>query len=210
MLITIGHKRYFEGSVSHYGIPSYVRTDHGGENVDVWRYIIASHNLDYTRAISGSSVHNERIERLWRDVHRCVASLYANTFREMESLGYLDPVNEVDLYCLHYIYQPRINKCISEFRQSWNNHHLSTEGCMSPNQLFVEGTRVIEQQFPQNTTPSTYVDIRGAMDHVTIPRIRFVPCSLLLNMLQRINPVEHCPDNGETLFITALQIVGQH
>ena len=96
---------YFEWSVSQYGI---VGSDHGGENVDVWRYIIVNHNLDYNCAITGSSVHNERIERLWRDVHRCVISLYADIFRNMERNGYLNLLNEVDLYCLHYIYEPRI------------------------------------------------------------------------------------------------------
>ena len=37
--------------------------------------MIANHENDYSCVITGSSVHNERIERLWRDVHRCVASI---------------------------------------------------------------------------------------------------------------------------------------
>ena len=130
--------RYFQQGVLDYGLPDYVRSDHGGENVDVWRYIIFNHNLDYSRAITGSSVHNERIERLWRDVHRCIASTYADLFRSMESSGCLDPLNEVDLYCLHYVFQPRMNRCIEEFVGSWNNHSISTEGNLSPNQLFIE------------------------------------------------------------------------
>ena len=62
-----------------------VRSDHGGENVDVWRYMIANHENDYSCVITGSSVHNERIERLWRDVHRCVASIMKST--EVQTLG---------------------------------------------------------------------------------------------------------------------------
>ena len=56
---------YFQQGVLEYGFPDYVRSDHGGENMDVWRYVIFNHNLDYSCAITGSSVHNERIERLW-------------------------------------------------------------------------------------------------------------------------------------------------
>ena len=61
----------------------------------------------------------------------------------MERSGYLDPLNEVDLYCLHYIYEPLINKCITEFKESWNNHSMSTEGSMSPHQLFFSPLRLL-------------------------------------------------------------------
>ena len=64
----------FQGSVSSFGLPERVRTDHGGENVDIWRCMLANHNHDYSCVLTGSSVHNERIERLWRDVNRCVVS----------------------------------------------------------------------------------------------------------------------------------------
>ena len=40
--------------------------------------------------IVGSSAHNERIERLWRDVHCSVVVVYGNLFREMEDDGILD------------------------------------------------------------------------------------------------------------------------
>ena len=40
----------------------------GGENVDAWHYMIDYHNGNESCIITGSSVHNERIERLWCDV----------------------------------------------------------------------------------------------------------------------------------------------
>ena len=98
-----------------------------------------------------SSVHNERIERLWRVVNRCVVSIFAGIFRDMEKNDFLDPLNEVDLYCLHYIYKPRINRCIDEFKKSWNYHSLSCEGNMSPYQLFLEGMNTVERPFSQAT-----------------------------------------------------------
>ena len=91
--------------------------------------------LDFSCVSSGSSVHNERIERLWHDVHRCIGSTYATLFREIERHGILDPTNEVDIYSLHYVFKTRISKCITEFKDSWNSHSLSSDGNMSPNQL---------------------------------------------------------------------------
>ena len=125
---------FFLEGVTSYGLPNNVRSDHGGENVDVWRYMIATHDHDYLCVITGSSVHNERIERLWRDVHRCVASVYADLFRDMERNHILDPLNESDIYCLHYVFIPRINRTITEFQESWNLHPLSSEGSLSPYQ----------------------------------------------------------------------------
>lgn len=57
----------FEEAVAAYGLPSRVRSDLGGENVDVWRHMIEQHRSE-SAVITGSSTHNEQIERLWRDV----------------------------------------------------------------------------------------------------------------------------------------------
>ena len=70
--------------------------------------MIATQDLDYFCVITGSSVHNERIERLWCDVHRCVASNFSKVFRSLDGNDILDPLNEVDHYCLHYVLLPRI------------------------------------------------------------------------------------------------------
>ena len=100
--------------------------------------MIASHDNDYSCVVTGSSVYNERVKRLWRDVHRCIASSFADKFRTLERDGHLDPLNEVDQYCLHYVFLACINKCLSEFKESWNNHALSTKGNKTPYQLLLK------------------------------------------------------------------------
>ena len=69
----------------------------------------------------------------------------------MESSGILDPTNEVDLFCLHYIYTAQINRSIAQFKESWNSHHLSSEG-----NIFFEGIQAVDRPaaVPAGTTPT--------------------------------------------------------
>ena len=56
----------FNEAVDEYCLPERVRSDLGGENVEVWRFMIEQHSSE-SRVITGSSTHNERIERQWRN-----------------------------------------------------------------------------------------------------------------------------------------------
>ena len=81
----------------------------GGENVDVVRFMIERRGAGRNSALVGRSVHNQRIERLWRDVFKDVLQYFYDLFYMMEDVGILDPVNEVDLWCLQYCFLQIIN-----------------------------------------------------------------------------------------------------
>lgn len=89
--------------------------------------------------ITGLSVHNQRIERLWRDVGDSFVRHYKSLFYFMEEQFILDPLNEIHLYALHYIFIPRISRSIEEFVLQWNNHPIRTANYKSPVQLWTEG-----------------------------------------------------------------------
>ena len=131
----------FHSAISQYGIPSRIRCDKGKENIQVALYMLEHplRGIGRGSVIVGRSVHNQRIERLWRDVFQGVLKLYHSLFNYLEYIGLLDPDNDTHLFCLHFVYFPRIKSQLTKWKNAWNSHPLSTENNKTPIQLWTTG-----------------------------------------------------------------------
>ncbi|XP_052212367.1 uncharacterized protein LOC127831423 [Dreissena polymorpha] len=128
----------FLGGTTKYGVPSRVRSDHGLENTGVGAFMLGYRGAGRGSFITGRSVHNQRIERMWRDMYRSCTHVFAELFRHLEETGNLHPSNAIHRWCLHFVYLPRIQRALDTFREAWNRHRLRTGG-MTPTQLFFQG-----------------------------------------------------------------------
>lgn len=65
--------------------------------------------------------------------------LYYEVLHSLEEDGLLDVANVVHLFCVHYVFLPRLSQALHTFTEGWDNHPLQSEGGLSPNQLWVMG-----------------------------------------------------------------------
>ena len=96
------------------------------ENIGAARLMLDKLCPENVPHLTRLSVHNQRIERLWRDIVSHIVLHYR------ECIGILDPLSECELFALHLVYQPQLNKALKDFTSFSNNHKLRTEGALTP------------------------------------------------------------------------------
>ena len=204
----------FREATEEFGCPSRVRSDKGGENMMVCHFMVSFRGSGRGSHIAGASVHNQRIERLWRDVYRCVCSTYHQLFYELEAMGVLDPVDEHDLFVLHCIFLPRINRSLTAFSRAWNMHPLRTERNWSPRQIMIN-SMIKESEVYQSSEvpPSDYgVDYDGPLPDnevgtVCVPETCPLDNEDVVQFMDHVDTVSQFEDLGIEHFIECKQFL---
>lgn len=214
----------FLEAVERHGLPSRVRCDQGRENIYVARHMLRHRGIDRRAVLVGSSVHNQRIERLWRDMHRCVTSVFYKLFYYLEYNDLLDPVSNIHLFAIQYVFIPRVNKALRQFVCAWNSHGVRTEHGQTPNQLFTSGSLRLRYSGLTaldffDSVPESYGtgDDGGGGEALSDEEgeqgVEIPPTNLALSdeqlaeLQSSINPLDDSDEFGIDLFTSALELI---
>ena len=142
---------HFKEGVDKYGCPNRVRTDLGGENVEIANYMVETKGLNRGSILTGKSTHNQRIERQWRDMTKEVISYYRELFFDLDRTlerGYNCSFSDLlPLWCLHYMFLPRINADLQRYMDRWNIHKIRTEQNKCPARLLLENAHLSAAEY---------------------------------------------------------------
>eukprot|EP00794_Sanderia_malayensis_P001890 gene1890-2144_t len=180
----------FLKGVEDYGLPLKARSDKGLENVLVADYMIEKRGEG--SMITGKSTHNQRIERLWRDIFIGVLGCFYRLFYFMEDVGILDPLNDLNIAALHYVFLPEINNRLSIWREAWSNHRMRSTKT-SPLRLWISGQmqnpagiQISNEELEYYGAEGNIEDDLNEQDEGGRP-IFFAPDVLSDELLQRLN-----------------------
>ena len=136
----------FRSAIDTFGVPSRMRGDRGGENIDTATAMVmlkgpnrgsflwgswVSYYLIYIVLIGkGSSTRNSRIERLWVEVGSQFARPWKAFFTRLENLHGLQRNNTPHLWLLQHLFLPEINTACVVFQNKWNCHPISNTGAI--------------------------------------------------------------------------------
>ncbi|PPQ99689.1 hypothetical protein CVT26_009115 [Gymnopilus dilepis] len=131
----------FEAAVEVHGLPSRVRGDYGTENVVVRALMELLRGEGRGSYIRGKSVHNIRIERLWRDVTLAFGGKWKIFFQNLEIHDRLNPDSEAHIWLLHHLFLTAINQDALDWAEAWNAHPISQRDYRqaSPRDMFFFG-----------------------------------------------------------------------
>jgi transposase InsO family protein len=218
----------FMEAVEKFGLPQRIRGDQGGENVDVAWFMFSNPSRGPGRGsfIAGKSCHNQRIERFWRDLFHGCTFIFYYVFWYLEENDYLDVSNETHLFCLHYVFLPRINRHLNLFQDGYDNHPLRTESNMTPVQLWVSGSNnllrntVTPNDLGQSNLNGYGIDFEGPLPSaryngetwrdiaVEVPQILCpVNDAQYRHLSSIINPLTSSSCYGIDLYVRTVQIV---
>ena len=219
----------FYQSTQEYGFLSRVRSDRGGENYLVSVLMCMVRGANRGSLIAGRSVHNQRIERLWRDSFWFCISTFYFLFYFMEELGILDQSGELYLFALHYVFIPRINNLLSRWSEAYERHPLGTEHNSSPRQLWVESMLrlqisnhaspegVFNRDIVEGSLEQYRIDWEGpcpfneaVVNNVTVPQIDLtLPPNILQYLQETIHPLAHSDFFGMDIYLLCLRWLQQ-
>ena len=135
--------------------------------------------------------------------------VFRDFFCCLEADHNLDPLNEVDIYCLQFVFTHYINESLSSFVEGWNNHAVSSANHQTPRQMLIAS--LMEQSDDSDLSEEETLSVPQNSDAVAVPRCSFHPCIELCSELEAsYYPLPPAIDHGKSIYLAVINTVGRH
>ncbi|XP_019857141.1 PREDICTED: uncharacterized protein LOC109585483 isoform X2 [Amphimedon queenslandica] len=111
----------------------------------------------------------------------------------------------------------RINSSLQKFCSAWNNHPLSSEGCLNPLQLWTAGllkdnsSLLFEDDNLYGIDWNGPIPLEDDYDRLFVPRIECdIPYGVLRELPSFVPPLSHSENYGIDLYCSALDYINTH
>ena len=122
---------------------------------------------------------------------RCISKLHHLILQHLNILEENNELNiddDVHLFCLHYIFLPKINMSIRAFKDGWNEHPMQSERGLSPSQLWLQGMAWYREQVQDSLCVSF-----EAKSYLTIIYTIIFTTRTLTQTCMELTGMHHCP-----------------
>lgn len=186
----------FKSSVSKYSYPELITTDERDEKVLVWRAMVGQKG-DTCVEMSLKLERVQWVTIIKNDINTNLFTPLIDTFTQLEMEGSLNVSNDTDLFCLHFVYLPRINKLLQDFSKCYNSCAIPRGSGATPSQIFYAhneaATMAQSDILPNLINSSSDIDI-SLQSTAPILSKKFE------ELKQHVNPLEESSDNGKELY----------
>lgn len=206
----------FMGGVKDYGTPLRVRSDQGMKNYRVAEYMPQARGANRSSMITGKAPTISELNG-YENVYEGVVFFYYDLYHFMEDEGILDPLNEIHLFSLYFVYLEKINQKLEVLRNAWAMHRLRTARS-SPMRLFLAGSINTPVDIPLGAEEEVNYGVDGNSNGVQEQNARPVlnPISFEINATCRSQLETHCPKDWISqhfdidIYIKAVEIIKRY
>ena len=188
----------FSSSTDNYKMPDKVILDEREANFQIFEYL----NEKKLEIVKPERV--QWITLFKKDMFSNVLSSYVYIFQELETEGSLNILNKTDLFCLYFVYLPRLNRSLVNFVSGHNLSALPHNQGVTPQQKY----------FRDNDCDTNLLGVLANNDIVTQVEIDLATISPiseehLQQLCEHVNPLEDSQDFGKGFYYRTGTFVAQ-
>ena len=186
----------FCASVKMYQWPDLLSTDERDEKMLVWKAMIEEKG-DLSVEMSSKLERVQWITIIKNDLNNTILTPLVDTFTQLEIEGSLNVENDTDLFCLHFVYLPRINKLLKDFSCCYNACCIPHGNGATPSQIFYAHNEQISEN-TKDLLPSL-INKENFLE-VSLSNIAPIPAEKFQELNEHVNPLDDSSDNGKEIY----------